>query len=329
MLVCILVLCALATVGCTEYQDGGTTLPYDGVELTSIYSFTIAQTDLVSGISVDAAGATWLWNRSGGNLVKYSPDIEIPQQFLPEGTQPVEVFSASSGIVEVLDGASKRVLIWNPNGESMSFITIPTSDSIVSARRLGDRDWVVQVSKQHGDALYRFNGSTYRQIFETGTSGPAGPFVFDADSTGVIVVYRDPALSPVLVDLSSGKARRLTSGLQKFYTASFGSESKSHLGVTATSIGQSARDSNPVWAAINSAKVGSVSFISMADLRSGRKLIVTLDSTGSILRETELPLTLTLLRFASSGGFVVALRESNNFEIVVYKWRWRSADHNK
>jgi hypothetical protein len=83
----------------------------------------------------------------------------------------------------------------------------------------------------------------------------------------------------------------------------------------------------PLWASLGIHRVDDGYVRTFADLRSDRRLIVTYDATGKLLRETLIRVPLAVLATDVSNRRLLVARRTDRFELVRYKWRWAGAKH--
>lgn len=85
--------------------------------------------------------------------------------------------------------------------------------------------------------------------------------------------------------------------------------------------GQDAR-----WVALPVVDLGSGYLQTLADLGSDRRVLVTFDQTGRQVRASVLRVPVGIAGKSEDGRFLVGARDVGQPELVLYRWRWKSAN---
>jgi hypothetical protein len=83
----------------------------------------------------------------------------------------------------------------------------------------------------------------------------------------------------------------------------------------------------PLWASLGVHRLDNGYVRTFSDLRSDRRVVVTYDANGKLLRDRQVRVPMAVLATDPVKRMLLVARRTDRFELVRYKWRWAGANH--
>lgn len=139
----------------------------------------------------------------------------------------------------------------------------------------------------------------------------------------IYVAYRDPALGVLRMTIGGNLDQTFNPNLAEFVGSYSPNQSEASIGLLDSSFTKGKVDDSPMWISINLLPVGTQLLLTLAEVKTGRRMLLTLDSTGTVLRKTVFLGMFSFVALDRKSLRAIAARELKGQEVVLYRWRWR------
>lgn len=286
------------------------------LELREIASYSVPDSFRMTGATIGHSGAIAAWSARPPTLWIRRP--HGPPHFERLGFTPLSMaFVRGDTLLEAVDAHTGRIIGYRVSSGPAWEVSIPTPRHITAATRTNGA-WFLGAPV--GDSLYEI----YRRTRHAGSKLIARIISGLQDA-------RDDALSFQLSATRSGllvtelappfKIRHLASDGHTLKMFGPDLPHNSHEGGAGGGAGQPY-----AWVSLPTVSLGPAGFLqTLTNLRGEQRCVLHYDTTGVLLKRTEVNVPLGFVSSLSDKYRLLAVRHTDLVELVLYDWSWRQS----
>ncbi|MEP6832354.1 MAG: hypothetical protein ABJB74_03125 [Gemmatimonas sp.] len=123
--------------------------------------------------------------------------------------------------------------------------------------------------------------------------------------SNAILAFRDPTLPAIIVDTTGRILKTFKLNQHE-------------------SVASAVRSDSSLWTTLTVIGVDDELLATLADFKSGTRMLIAFDSVGNFRRKTSFAGMVSLVASDEKQKRIVAVRRMNHSEVILYKWRWRN-----